>query len=195
MLRQGDPGTHLLAITEGLVKVVRREEDGGTILLAFRGPGDLLGEMAVFGQGERVADVVALRSCRAVVLEARGFREFAERRGLVMGLMRQTLARLRESDLSRAELLTLPAHTRLARTLVRLAELTGPAPAGAAPSRLTGLTQEELAQAVGVTRNAVVEALRELREAGVVETARRAVVIQDMGVLRSRAKAENSESL
>lgn len=67
MLRQGEPGTHVLALTEGLVKVVRSQEDGEATHLAFRGPGDLLGEVAVFvDEGERTADVIALRPCRAV---------------------------------------------------------------------------------------------------------------------------------
>jgi CRP-like cAMP-binding protein len=195
MLRQGDAGTHLLALTEGLVKVVRREESGETTLLAFRGPGDLLGEVAVFDNRARIADVVALRPCRAVVLEARRFQAFVEHRGLVMDLMRQTLGRLRESDLRHAELMTLPLCARLARSLVRLADLTAPGPIGLAPLRLTGLTQEELAQAIGVTRNAVVCGLQRLREAGAVETARRTITIQDMDLLRLWAKADSAESI
>ncbi|MFI6420802.1 Crp/Fnr family transcriptional regulator [Streptomyces sp. NPDC050842] len=184
MLRQGESGTHLLALTDGLVKVIRREESGESTLLAFRGPGDLLGEVAVFDHQARIADVIALRPCKAVMLEAERFRAFVEDRGLVMELMQQTLARLRESDLRHAELQRLPLHTRLARSLVRLADLMGPVGAGAAPLRLTGLTQGELAQAIGVTRNAVVGSLQELRQAGAVETGRRVITICDMEILR-----------
>lgn len=195
MLRQGDPGTHLLALTAGLAKVVRCEESGGTTLLAFRGPGDLLGEVAVFDDRARIADVVALRPCRAVVLEAHRFQAFVEQRGLLMELMRQTLGRLRESDLRHAELMTLPLCARLARTLVRLADLTAPSPVAHAPLCLTGLIQEELAQAIGVTRNAVVNGLQRLREAGAVETARRSVTVRDMETLRLWAKSDASDEL
>lgn len=188
MLRQGDAGLHLLALTEGLVKVIRREENGETTLLAFRGVGDLLGEGTTFDSRQlRIADVIALRPCRAVVLEAGRFRAFVESRGLVTDVMRQTLARLRESDLRHAELMTLSLCTRLARTLVRLVHLTTPA-AGNAPLLLTGLTQEELAQSIGVSRNAVVVGLQRLRDAGAVETARRAITIRDMNVLRAWAR-------
>ncbi|MFI1434812.1 cyclic nucleotide-binding domain-containing protein [Streptomyces lydicus] len=48
MLRQGSAGTYLLALTEGLAKVVCREPGGTVTWLAFRGPGDLLGEVSVF---------------------------------------------------------------------------------------------------------------------------------------------------
>jgi CRP-like cAMP-binding protein len=208
MLRQGDMGTHALALVEGLVKVVRHGRDGEVTLLAFRGPGDLLGEVAVFDGGPRIADVVALRPCRAMVLEASGFRALVERQGMVSELMLQTLARLRESNLRQAELLTLPLVTRLARALVRLADLTAPAAprtrtrtgtgtgtgTGAEGTlRLTGLTQEELALAIGVTRNSVVGALQRLREAGAVETARRSVTIRDMEALRLLAKAGDAD--
>lgn len=195
MLRQGDAGTHLLALVDGLVKVIRREESGVTTLLAFRGPGDLLGEVAVFDDRTRIADVVALRPCRVVLLEARCFKVFVERRGLVMDLMRQTLGRLRESDLRHVELVTLPVSARLARSLVRLVDLTMPGHTGSTPLHLTGLTQEELAQAVGVTRNAVVVGLQQLREAGAVETARRVITIRDMEVLRLWAKGAGAGGL
>ncbi|SHL22986.1 Crp/Fnr family transcriptional regulator [Actinacidiphila paucisporea] len=198
MLRQGDTGTHLLALTGGLAKVVSRDRDGTATLLAFRGPGDLLGEVAVFDGGTRIADVIALSPCSAVILEAARFRAFVEQRRLVMDLMRQAMARLRESDLLRSELLTLPLVVRLARTLVRLVDLADPnggthsaavpLSMATAPLRLTGLTQEELAQSIGVTRNAVSSGLRQLRVSGAVETARREIMIKDLETLLLWAK-------
>ncbi|MGW2178036.1 Crp/Fnr family transcriptional regulator [Streptomyces sp. NPDC001732] len=188
MLRQGSPGTHLLALTDGLAKVVCREPGGVVTWLAFRGPGDLLGEVSVFHGTRRTAEVVALTPCTAVVLEAERFRRYIEQHGLVMDLMRQALSRMRESDAHRTELLTLPLVVRLARTLLRLTELTAPG-ARPAPVRLTGLSQEEIAQATGVTRNAVITGLQRLRESGAVETARRVIVIKDMALLHDWATA------
>ncbi|KPI02320.1 transcriptional regulator, Crp/Fnr family [Actinobacteria bacterium OK074] len=186
MLRQGSAGTHLLALTDGLAKVVCREPGGAVTWLAFRGPGDLLGEVSVFNGTPRMAEVVALTPCSAVVLEADRFRRFVEERGLVMDLMRQAFSRLRESDAHRTELLTLPLVVRLARALLRLAELSAPG-AESDVVRLTGLSQEEIAQATGVTRNAVISGLQRLRESGAVETARRVIVIKDMRALRGWA--------
>ncbi len=186
MLRQGSAGTYLLALTDGLAKVVHREPDGDVTWLAFRGPGDLLGEVSVFNGTPRTAEVVALTPCAALVLEAERFRRFVEQRELVMDLMRQALSRLRESDRHRTELVTLPLIVRLARTLLRLAELQ----AGEADMdviRLAGLSQEEIAQATGVTRNAVMTGLHRLRESGAVETARKVIVIKDMQALRDWA--------
>lgn len=186
MLRQGSAGTHLLALTDGLAKVVRREPNGVVTWLAFRGPGDLLGEVSVFHGTPRTAEVVALTPCTAVVLEAERFRRYIEERGLIMDLMRQALSRLRESDTHRTELLTLPLVVRLARALLRLAELNAPG-TELDVVRLTGLSQEEIAQATGVTRNAVITGLQRLRESGAVETARRVIIIKDMQALRDWA--------
>ncbi|WP_406138350.1 Crp/Fnr family transcriptional regulator [Streptomyces sp. NBC_01089] len=186
MLRQGSAGTHLLALTDGLAKVVCREPGGVVTWLAFRGPGDLLGEVSVFNGTSRTAEVVALTPCTTVVLEAERFRRFVEQRGLVMDLMRQALSRLRESDAQRTALLTLPLVVRLARVLLRLAELTSPGEESDV-IRLTGLSQEEIAQATGVTRNAVITGLQRLRGSGAVETARRVIIIKDMRVLRDWA--------
>ncbi|WP_234326700.1 Crp/Fnr family transcriptional regulator [Streptomyces sp. NRRL S-337] len=152
MLRQGSSGTYLLALTEGLAKVVCRQPGGMVTWLAFRGPGDLLGEVSVFNGTPRTAEVVALTPCTAVVLEAERFRRFIDQRGLIMDLMRQALFRLRESDAHRAELLTFPLVVRLARALLRLAELTSPGQESDVV-RLTGLSQEEIAQATGVQQN------------------------------------------
>ncbi|MER5551344.1 Crp/Fnr family transcriptional regulator [Streptomyces sp. NPDC002793] len=186
MLRQGSTGTHLLALTAGLAKVVRREPDGVVTWLAFRGPGDLLGEVSVFHDTPRTAEVVALTPCTAVVLEAERFRRFVEDHGLIMDLMRQALSRLRESDIHRTELLTLPLIVRLARALLRLVELNASGTTSGVV-RLTGLSQEEIAQAIGVTRNAVITGLQRLRDAGAVETARRVIVVKDMQLLRNWA--------
>lgn len=183
MLRQGAPGTYLLALREGLAKVVHREPWGSVTWLAFRGPGDLLGEMSLFHGTTRTAEVVALTPCVATVLEAQRFRRFVEERGLLMSLMRQALSRLRESDAHRTSLLTLPLDVRLARILLRLVELAGHRTASGTV-RLRGLTQEEIARAVGVTRNAVLSGLRRLRDAGAVDTGRRLIVVQDVAALR-----------
>ncbi|MFE4209277.1 Crp/Fnr family transcriptional regulator [Streptomyces goshikiensis] len=127
MLRQGSPGTHLLALTSGLAKVVCREPSGAKTWLAFRGPGDLLGEVSVFNGTSRTADVVALTPCVAVVLDAERFVRFVEERGLVIHLMRQALARMRESDLHRGELQILPlrpGHAPLHVDNVHLVDVT-----------------------------------------------------------------------
>ncbi len=182
MLRQGEPGTHLLALTAGLAKIVQHRPDGASLWLAFRGPGELLGEASVMSrrQESRSADVVAVTRCVTRVLDADRFRRFVEERALGAELLQQAMDRTRESDEHRAELVTLPVRARLARTLLRLSALAG-------SPQLVGLTQEELAQAIGGSRNGVAEELQRLRSAGAVATARKVISITDARTLHTLA--------
>ncbi|WP_075020776.1 Crp/Fnr family transcriptional regulator [Actinomadura madurae] len=61
LLRQGDPATHVLLLTAGRVKALMTLPDGQVLLLAVRGPGELLGEIAVLGGGDRSARASASR--------------------------------------------------------------------------------------------------------------------------------------
>lgn len=178
MLSQGSRGTYLLVLTTGLAKVVQHRRDGTVLWLAFRGPGELLGEVSVLSRGHQLrgADVVAVTPCVTHVLDAHRFRKFVEENDLHADLLDRALERTRESDEYRAELVTLPVPARLARTLRRLSTL-------ARSRQLTGLTQEELAQAVGASRNSVTEALQDLREVGAVATARKVISVVDTRVL------------
>ncbi|MCK1814621.1 Crp/Fnr family transcriptional regulator [Streptomyces sp. XM4011] len=178
MLSQGSRGTYLLVLTTGLAKVVQHRRDGTVLWLAFRGPGELLGEVSVLSRGHQLrgADVVAVTPCVTRVLHARWFRQFIEENDLHADLLDRAMEKTRESNEYRAELITLPVRARLARTLQRLSILAG-------SRQLTGLTQEELAQAVGASRNSVTEALQDLREVGAVATARKVISVVDTRVL------------
>ncbi|GAB2887784.1 Crp/Fnr family transcriptional regulator [Streptomyces mayteni] len=185
MLHQGTTGTHLLALTAGLAKVVQLRPDGTKLWLAFRGPGELLGEVSVLStrQETRGADVIAVTRCVTRLLNATWFRPFVQTHGLGPDLLQQAMDRTRESDEYRAELVTLSVRARLARTLLRLSELAG-------STRLVGLTQEELAQAVGGSRNGVAEGLQGLRAVGAVATGRKVISIIDRTTLKSWADEE-----
>ncbi|MER7769589.1 cyclic nucleotide-binding domain-containing protein [Kitasatospora sp. NPDC096140] len=78
LLRQGEPGTHVLALLAGVAKVCRRERNGDVRLLAFRGPGELLGEVAVLDDGARSASV------HAICLAAKPVCRFLRTRGLLI---------------------------------------------------------------------------------------------------------------
>ncbi|MFB7028583.1 MULTISPECIES: Crp/Fnr family transcriptional regulator [unclassified Streptomyces] len=151
LLRQGDAGTHVLALTRGLVKVVRTDRDGRQRLLAFRGPGEILGEMALQGRGVRMADVQAMSTCEASVIPAEHFQRFVRENRLAYSIAEMAISRLREQT---------EAHDgavceRLAAALIRLVDASG-------GECCFSLTREELAQHVAAGRRAVSKALEEL---------------------------------
>ncbi|MEV1198634.1 Crp/Fnr family transcriptional regulator [Microbispora rosea] len=179
LLQQGASATHVLLLVQGHVKATRLEPDGRELLLAVRGPGDLLGELAVLGGGERSATVSALTSCLTHVISAERFYEIVRSFDLHGLLIRRAIQRLREGEAVRAELAGLPASVLVARTLIRLA--TG---------LEVRLSQSDLAAATGLSRSAVTAELATLRRAGSVVTSRRRIVIRDLGALQTAASSE-----
>ncbi|MFF5533397.1 Crp/Fnr family transcriptional regulator [Streptomyces cinerochromogenes] len=150
LLRQGDTGTHVLALIDGLVKVVRRDVDGRERLLSFRGPGEVLGDMAVQNGRTRLADVQTISVCEVASIPACVFRSFVLRHDLPGRLACLANDRLWEqTEAGEGDL-----DQRLAGTLLRLMAMSG--------DRAFRLTRTELAQHLGAGRNSVSDALRRL---------------------------------
>jgi CRP-like cAMP-binding protein len=72
IIRQGEPGDCMFVIQKGQVEVVT-QKDGSEIRLAVRGEGDFIGEMALFEQEVRSADVRALGTARLLTIDRRNF--------------------------------------------------------------------------------------------------------------------------
>lgn len=183
VLRQGDPPTHVLVLMSGRVKVLLTLPDGNVLLLAVRGAGELLGEVAVLGGDGRSATVVALDPCRTYVVAADRFRTLMRSAGLEAEVLRRAMRRIREAETWRAETAALPAGPRVVRALVRLAV---PDSGGQVD---VGLDQTEIGQAIGLSRSVVAAELARLREQGVITTARRRTVINDLPRLRVLAES------
>ncbi|MBO0802138.1 MAG: Crp/Fnr family transcriptional regulator [Nocardiopsaceae bacterium] len=183
MLRQGEPPTHVLALVAGRVKVFRTSCDGSILILGVRGPGEVLGEISILGGADRSATVVAVDLCEVRVVPAERFLFLVRSLGLQPQLLRHAMTRIREGEEWRAEIATLPAGPRLARTLLRLAL---PGPDGQAD---IGLDQAELGLAVGLSRSTVAVELARLREQGIIATSRRRIVITDRAQLSAAGKS------
>ncbi|MFJ2607147.1 Crp/Fnr family transcriptional regulator [Streptomyces sp. NPDC091279] len=156
LLEQGTEGTRVLALISGMVKVVRRDRDGRERLLAFRGPGEIVGEMALQHGGLRLADVLTMSKCKVSEVLAEDFRRFVDKHRLAHPLAVLASSRLREQT----EVYDGAVHERLAMALLRLVEVSG-------GGLDFSLTREELAQHIGVGRNSVGKALTQLGPARV----------------------------
>lgn len=188
LLLEGDPSNHVLLLLEGQVKVYRAAPDGSRLLLAIRGPGDVLGELAALGGVEtaRGATVEALEATRARVVSAATFLAFlGERPQACLALARNVRSRLADAERMRVETVVHDATTRVARCLVELALRHGVQtdPPG---SLLLRISQEELAGWVGASRESVARAMRSLRNRELVRTRYRQIHIVDLDGL-SRA--------
>ena len=185
LLRQGEPASYVLPLVAGHVRVTRTSHDGSVLVLGVRGAGEILGDIAVLGEGGRSATVVAIERCETRIIPAARFFLLVRSMGLERQLFRHITARIREGEAWQADLAALPAGPRLARTLIRLA-VHGPN--GSAD---VVLDQAELGLAAGLSRSTVAAELGRLRKRGVVVTSRRRIVITDLAALQALTESSH----
>ncbi|MFD6875351.1 MULTISPECIES: Crp/Fnr family transcriptional regulator [unclassified Streptomyces] len=185
LLRQGDPATHVILLETGSTLVTLTGPGGNRTLLAVRGPGELLGELAVLDSERRSASVIAAETCRIHLIPACDFLEFVADHGLLASLLRHAIARVRESEVVRLEFATADVPRRLAGALARLARVGTRRPGGL----IVRLTQVELSQMIGASRNAVGSAIKPWREQGWLETeAGGGLLIHDMRAIEEDSR-------
>ena len=187
LLRDGERSDHVFVIRQGRVKAVATTRAGHELLLAVRGPGELVGELAALTAdgAPRSASIVALTPVEAQVVAGHEFLDYLERRPrALMQVVRLVMERLRDADRRRVEFGSQPTMGRVAGYLVEMAERDGRAvPGGIAIA--TALSQEELAGYIVASRESVARALMTLRREGLISTGRRSIVVHDLAGLSS----------
>jgi CRP/FNR family transcriptional regulator, cyclic AMP receptor protein len=181
---EGAPSDVVVVLLSGRVKVYSLAESGSEVVLAVRGPGALLGDLAALDGRPHSAMVSALEPVNALVLTAAAFTAYLESTPRVtLVLLRMLTGRLRDADRKRVEFGAHDTLGRVARRLVELAERFGePAADGVRIS--VPFTQDELAGWVGSSREAVTKALSRLRSRGYIHTQRRTITVLDLDALR-----------
>ncbi|MGW5416928.1 Crp/Fnr family transcriptional regulator [Actinomadura geliboluensis] len=197
LLYQGDDSNHVVIIQKGWVKITSSAEDGNEVVLAVRGPGDLVGESATLGDRPRSATVIALGPLRALVASATAFRQFIDSYPRVWELITDTFTqRMDAADRRLQGHANSKIPQRLALLLAHLAEMSA---AHEAPSTDGGieiappLSQGELGSWVDASRETVARALNQLRRRGLIRTSWRRIVVTDLEGLRSYSTHEQHE--
>ena len=184
LLREYDRTSFVVILLSGWCIVWTDTSRGSRLILALRGPGEMIGELAAFDSGPRSATVTALGEIEGAVIPGERFRTFrAGRRAAAAVAMRQLASRLRDSDGERRSLVAEPVLQRTAARLVELAARAGRQSGDGILIDLP-LPQQDLAAYVGSTREAVAKALRLLREHGVVTSTPRRLVVCRLAPLR-----------
>lgn len=184
---EGDPGTDVYLVLDGLVKVVKTSTDGDISFLALCRPGTIVGELAMLTGAERSSSLQAVEPSTLVRIGNETFeRLLTDHPDLAHALLAEIAARIRASTLQIHDLANADAATRVAARLVELAEDI--ADDGDERIRLSlPISQEELADWAGLSRAGAVKALRSLRTDGLIETSRLSIAITDLGRLRAAA--------
>ncbi|QCU77338.1 Crp/Fnr family transcriptional regulator [Citricoccus sp. SGAir0253] len=185
---EGDQGDQLYVIMSGKIKLGRTAPDGRENLLAILGPGEVFGEMALFNPAPRTASATAVSATRLAGLRHDNLRKVIQSTPEVsMQLLRALAQRLSKTNESLADLVFSDVPGRVAKALLDLADRFGrPATDGLLVAH--DLTQEELAQLVGASRETVNKALAEFVQRGWIRLENRAVVVLDLQRLRQRSR-------
>ena len=185
VLREGDPGDTCYVIQRGRVRVTRQHADGRTITLTNLGPGEIFGELAMFGGEVRSATVEALDEVQAVgILAADLKRLLSDHPEIAVKLLSALGEKLREANARIARQSFQKVSSRVAGVLAELAETGSRSPArggrdGPAREIVVHSTQADLAQLAGTSREAASRFLATLQRAGVVTTRRGRIVVHD----------------
>ena len=175
----GSPGDDMVAVVSGTIRISAPSPDGKEIVLAVLGPGEICGEIALLDGKERTADANAATDCSVVVLERRDVLAFLAKHPDAWAKLIDVLCgRMRSVDHQMADFAMASLPARLAKALLRLAVSENPA-AGGRAGECIHLTQRELGNVIGATRESVNKHLRAWQRKGWVRIADRLVVITD----------------
>jgi len=158
---KGDPGTGLMAVLWGSVKISVPTSDGHEAVLNIINPGQIFGEIALLDGRPRTADAVAMSDCELMVIDRRDFIPFLRREpDVALKFIEILCARIRRTSEQVEDVMYVSFPVRLAKTLL---QLTGGIEASAA-QRKVRITQRELSNIIGMSRESTNKQLRAWEE-------------------------------
>jgi CRP-like cAMP-binding protein len=187
---KGDPGTSLIAVISGTVKISVSSVDGRNAILNLVGAGEIFGEISLLDGLARSADATANSNCEIFVIDRREFIPFVRSQpALAMKFIELLCGRLRRTSDQVEEVILLNLPGRLASALLRLTEKYKLAPGG----RTIAITQQEISEMVGMSRESINKQLRAWAARNWVRLEHGAIVVLNAEMLRELAEAGSDE--
>ena len=188
LFHEGEPGDQLYVVLTGKVKLGRTSGDGRENLLGVLGPNEMFGELSLFDPGPRSSTATAVVDSQMISLGHDDLQPWlAGRPEVAATLLRALAQRLRRTNENLADLVFSDVPGRVAKALLDLAKRFG-VQADDGLHVTHDLTQEELAQLVGASRETVNKALADFAQRGWLRHEARAVVILDVDRMARRAR-------
>jgi CRP/FNR family transcriptional regulator, cyclic AMP receptor protein len=185
---KGSPGSQMMAVLQGSVRIGVNSIDGRGIVLAILHPGEMFGEIALLDGKDRTADAVAMTACSIAVLARRDILDFLERYPAGWAYVVSVLCdRLRKTDEHLAEVALLQIPVRLAKALLRIMADDPQAKLGHKVYRMR-LLQRELGELIGVTRESVNKCLHSWQREGILLIEKGQITITDREALEEIAE-------
>jgi CRP-like cAMP-binding protein len=189
ILHKGDPGDRLYAILSGRVGINTVSREGKELFLNILDPGEVFGEIAVLDGKERTAGAKAIRPTKLISIGRSEFLQFLERHPkLSLRLIEVLCERLRWTSDIIENTIFLQIPRRLAKRLVTLVERLGrPVDPGNDKAGIRidmKLSQEDLGNMLGVTRESINKGLRSLQQSGVLSHEAGYIIVHDLEALK-----------
>jgi CRP/FNR family transcriptional regulator/CRP/FNR family cyclic AMP-dependent transcriptional regulator len=188
VFHRDDPGNGLYVIRGGTVKISIFAPDGQETLIALFGPGECFGELAVLDGQPRSATATALERAELLYLPRTGFLRFLDEHPQAMRKIALMLSqRLRETDEHVADLVFHDVYGRLAKKLLELGDTYGRKTAKGVEIGLA-LTQQDLANLVGASRESVNKVIKLYRTKGYLSVHSQRITLIEPELLKRRAE-------
>jgi CRP-like cAMP-binding protein len=184
IFREGDSSDTCYVVRRGHARAVRENIDGRTITLAHFGPGDIFGELAMFDDERRSATVETLDAVEAIAIAGSDMRRLmSEQNGIAAKLAIALGRRLREANERLARQSFQTVQSRVAGVLLQLVEQAQAEGAGESDV-LIKITQADIAQLAGSSRESASRFLAVLERAGIVTQGRGRITVHDSEALK-----------
>ena len=188
LFKEGDEGEHLYVIIDGKLKLGTSSGDGRENLLSILGPGEMFGELSLFDPGPRTSTATAVTDAKLLSLGHEKVIPWLKQNPEVsLQLLTRLSQRLRRTNEAVGDLVFSDVPGRVAKALIDLGDRFGKTtPEGLLVNH--DLTQEELAQLVGASRETVNKALADFAGRGWLKLDGRSVLIADVDRLSKRSR-------
>lgn len=187
LFRKGDPGTGLVAIISGIVRISVASGDGNEIVLNLVGTDEILGEISLLDGGARTANAVTATKCQLLTLDRRDFvGVLHDHPAFAVRLLALVSARLRQTSEQLEDMTFADPKTRLAKALLRLAEIQG----GSEHAPIA-ITQKALGWMIGLSRESTNKCLRQWEAAGYVTLGKGTCVIRQRQILQRMTNVDH----
>lgn len=187
IFREEDAGDLLCIVITGLVKVYRSSSDGDEMVLVTLGPSSVFGELPMIDGGLRSASAAAVEATTLLTVNRTALLEaLAGSPALADGLLRSLGSMVRRLTDQTADLVFLDLHGRVAKLLLALSDERGTSEGDGRALDLR-LTQTDLANMVGGSRQSVNQVLNSFERLGYLELDGRRIVIRRPDLLHRRA--------
>jgi CRP/FNR family transcriptional regulator, cyclic AMP receptor protein len=182
---KGSAGTGMMAVVSGRVRISTPSLDGRELVLNMIHEGEVFGELALLDGKERTADASAAVDCELLVLERRDLLPFLEKHpGVALRLLAIVTGRLRQTTEQVEDVAFLGLESRLAKQLLRLATRHGRRSAGGEITIDAKLSQRELGQMIGLSRESINKQLSAWQREGFVRVEEGTITLLDPDELR-----------